>query len=157
MNQAEVVHASWVNSSSGNLTLLRAAREDVKENELLEAEYSLYLKGACKEGTGPSYSQLKIRSEARDLEACQRAGLVLDSDQIVEAGPDAYSTPDYFVDPSSSFKPPNISKGNRKEVAARKRGRSKVFNQSFTKALQEKKSMRLRKYELNQASLRTTI
>ncbi len=157
MNQAEVVHASWVNSSSSNLTLLRAAREDGKENELLEAEYSLYLKGACKEGTGPSYSQLKIRSEARDLEAGYRAGLELESNQIIEGGPDAYNAADYFVDPSSSFKPPNISKGNRKEVAARKRGRSKVFNQSLTKALEEKNSMRLRKYELNQTSLQATV
>ena len=157
MNQAEVVHASWVNSSSSNLTLLRAAREDVKENELLEAEYSLYLKGACKEGTGPSYSHLKMRSEARDLEAGHRAGLELESEQIMEAGPDAYNAADYFVDPSSSFKPPNILKGNRKEVAARKRGRSKVFNQSLTKALQEKNSMRLRKYELNQTSLQATV
>ena len=58
MNQAEVIHSSWVKCYDMNLSLLRAAMADVKDNKLLLAKMDLYLNRGCKEGTGPSVVDL---------------------------------------------------------------------------------------------------
>ena len=157
MNQAEVVHASWVNGGDSQLSLLRAAREDVKDNELLIAECSLYLKGACKEGTGPSFHQLQERNKRREIEAANRFGNELISERIIGNDPANYQQSEYYVDAYSSYKPPPHSRIANKEKVLRKRGRSKEFTASLAQANDEKNSLKVKTYGLDPNGIKAVV
>ena len=59
MNQAEVIHASWVHRDSPNLSLLDACQADVRDSVVLDVELNEYEKGSLSVGTGPSYQSKK--------------------------------------------------------------------------------------------------
>ena len=67
MNQAEVVHASWVHRDSLNLSLLDACQADLTDSVVLDVELKEYERGTLTIGTGPSYAQRKKRQHARQI------------------------------------------------------------------------------------------
>ena len=79
MNQAETIHAVWVNRGEMLLSLVAAAGEGIKDSKMLLAEYSLFQTGGVKEMTSPSYQQMKHRNrnEMRELENVTTFGMEL--------------------------------------------------------------------------------
>ena len=63
MNQAQVVHASWVHRDPANLSLLEACHADTRDSVVLAAELKQYERGTLSVGTGPSSEQRKKRQE----------------------------------------------------------------------------------------------
>ena len=103
INQAEVVHASWVHRDSPNLSLLDACQADVRDSIILDVELKEYERGSLSVGTGPSYNDRKKRSHAREVEKAQRMGREL-LEQDRDNG--------FLIDPASSHKPSKkITKG----------------------------------------------
>ena len=149
MNQAESIHAIWVNREEMLLSLAAAAREDIKDSEMLLAEHSLLQTGGVKEGTGPSYQQMKRRSEMRDLENVTTFGMeLLETDgQLLNQNPTVTQSSGRFsfVDPTSSYKPPDQFKSKTKKTKSyRDRGRRQEFMKSFQKAKAEDKQIKIK-------------
>ena len=55
MNQAEVIHASWVHIDSPNPSFLDACQTIVRNSVILDVELNEYEKGSLSFGAGPSY------------------------------------------------------------------------------------------------------
>ena len=149
MNQAETIHAVWVNRGEMLLSLAATAREDIKDSEMLLAEYSLFETGGVKEGTGPGYQQMKRRNEMRELENVTTFDMeLLETDgQLLNQNPTVTESSSRFpfVNPTSSYKPPDQFKGKTKKTKSyRDRGRSQEFMKSFQKAKAEDKQIKIK-------------
>ena len=55
INQAELIHASWVKRDRMNMFILDAAYTDCLDNIQLEASYKAFMDGTRKGGKGPSH------------------------------------------------------------------------------------------------------
>ena len=95
MNQAEVVHASWVHRDSPNLSLLDACQADVRDSAVSDVELKEYERGTLIIGTGPSYAQRKKRQHAQQIQKARQMGRELLKDY--EDG--------FLIDPNSAQKP----------------------------------------------------
>jgi hypothetical protein len=72
MNQAEVIHASWVHRDPANLTLLDACQADVRDSLILDVELKEYEQGSLSVGTGPSFQSRKKRQHDREVQKSKR-------------------------------------------------------------------------------------
>ena len=55
INQAELIHVSWVKRDRMNMSILDAAYTDCLDNIQLEASYKGFMDGTRKGGKGPSH------------------------------------------------------------------------------------------------------
>ena len=61
MNQAELIHASWVKQDKMCMSLLDTAYADRRENIQLEPTYKAFRDGSGKYGTGPFLQEKRER------------------------------------------------------------------------------------------------
>lgn len=95
MNQAEVVHAGWVDRDRPNLSMLDVCQADTRDSLLLDIELKGYQSGAAPGGKGPSYADQQKNKHAREVSKAKRLGREMSSGE--ESG--------QFIDPRSSHCP----------------------------------------------------
>ena len=84
MNQAEVIHASWVKRDRMNLSLLDAAQANMRENIQLEVSYKASQNSSGKCGKGPSIQTQSMRDGGRQIDRARSLGLELIRDDIAD-------------------------------------------------------------------------
>ena len=110
MNQAEVIHASWVHRDSPNLSLLDACEADVRDSVVLDVELNEYEKDSLSVRTGPSYPSRKKREHVCEAQKAKQMGIDLLQD----------CRDGFLIDPNSARKP-STQKQQRKSKLKRKK------------------------------------
>ena len=126
MNQAEVIHAGWVNGDRMGVTLLCSCQFDIRDGVLLESEFDSLEYGSYKGGCGPIQKKRSTSKERREMEASNQIDLdLIDFTFKCHADVDNSCTP-----PKVKFRSSNSLLVKRKE-----------------KAVQEKEKMIIRKFK----------
>ena len=150
-NLAEVVHASWVKRDKINLSLLDAAYADARDNVQLEVEYKAFSEGCSRGGTGPSISDLKNRSTAKELRRGQTLGQELLREDLNNndwtAAQDTSTAARPFSTPHDRHNA-SVMSGPRPSKEARpgrfRPTRSKIFKDRLERAKQEKNFIKIK-------------
>ena len=124
MNQAEVIHAGWAHRDRPNLSLLEAARMDIRDSVLLEADLKGFMSGNSRGGTGPRYQERNYR---REIDLAQKLG-----GEIQEMGA--------MIDETSGHRPPEINEHKGRSKHRRENGKKARTDKSSNQARMERAS-----------------
>ena len=118
MNQAEVIHAGWVNRDRQNLSLLDVSHADTRDALQLVTELEQYEVGVAPRGKGPSYSARERGKHIQGIKRAKRLGQELFSTNA------CYNTDmGHLIDENSAHHPRN-RKGIQRKQNGNQKGQS---------------------------------